>query len=114
VTISPPAQPSPAAPAPSAAPPVPRPVAVLDVIADSLIQAVRTFAERAGLFARGQLPCAGLSGGLSVVERRWVTYNTARRNVGVLDAAHAVRDQRLYASVDSVERRFEQSGCPRP
>ncbi len=114
VTISPPAQPSPAAPAPSAAPPVPRPVAVLDVIADSLIQAVRTFAERAGLFARGQLPCAGLSGGLSVVERRWITYNTARRNVGVLDAAHAVRDQRLYASVDSVERRFEQSGCPRP
>jgi hypothetical protein len=93
---------------------VPRPVAVLDVNGDSVTQAVRTFVERAGLFARGQLPCAGLSGVLSLVEHRWIAYNTARRNAGVLDAAHAVRDQRLYASVDSVERRFEQSGCPRP
>ena len=106
-TASPPA---PSAPAPS--PPAPR--ARLDVAGDSLTQVVRAFAERATQFARGQVPCAGLANGLAVVEKHWIAYNTARRNAGVLDAAHAARDQTLYAGVDSVERRFEQSGCPRP
>jgi len=84
------------------------------VAGDSLTQVVRAFAERATQFARGQLPCAGLAHGLAAVENHWIAYNTARRNAGVLDAAHAARDQTLYAGVDSVERRFEQSGCPRP
>src|SRR3989441_3561843 len=73
-----------------------------------------SFAGQATQFARGQVPCAGLARGLAAVENHWITYNTARRNSGVLDAAHAARDQTLYAGVDSVERRFEQSGCPRP
>jgi hypothetical protein len=55
-----------------------------------------------------------LAGGLAAVERRWTTYNAARKSAGVLDATHAVRDQALYARVDSVERRFEQTGCLRP
>lgn len=107
-TVSPPAQ------APARAPAAPSPVAALDVIGDSLVESVRNFADRAGMFTRGQLPCAGLARGLSAVESRWIAYNTARRRAGVLDAAHAARDQRLYAGVDSVERRFEQSACPRP
>jgi len=106
----PPSQPTPSPPVPS--PPAPRPR--LDVAGDSLTQVVRTFDERASQFARGQVPCAGLARGLTAVENRWIAYNTARRNAGVLDAAHAARDQTLYAGVDSVERRFEQSGCPRP
>jgi hypothetical protein len=106
-TASPPA-PSPPAPSP------PAPRARLDVAGDSLTQVVRSFSERASQFARGQVPCAGLARGLAAVESRWIAYNTARRNAGVLDAAHAARDQTLYAGVDSVERRFEQSGCPRP
>ncbi|HET7296131.1 MAG TPA: hypothetical protein VFI66_03270, partial [Gemmatimonadales bacterium] len=109
-----PATVSPSAPTPAAAPPPPAPVAALDVVADSLVESVRNFADRAGMFSRGQLPCAGLARGLSAVESRWIAYNTARRRAGVLDAAHAARDQRLYAGVDSVERRFEQSACPRP
>jgi len=84
------------------------------VVADSLSQVVRSFAERATLFARGQLPCAGLARNLATVESRWLAYNGARRGAGVLDAAHAARDQALYAGVDSVERRFDQTGCPRP
>jgi len=32
----------------------------------------------------------------------------------VLDGAHTARDLRLYAGVDSVERRFDRSGCARP
>jgi len=75
---------------------------------------VRNFGERAALYARGQLPCAGLARGLSDVENRWIAYNAARKTAGLLDATHAARDQMLYAKVDSVERRFEQSGCPRP
>jgi len=111
---------APTAPAPSQRPPSqpvpsqPAPRARLDVAGDSLTQVVRTFDERASQFARGQVPCAGLARGLTAVENRWIAYNTARRNAGVLDAAHAARDQTLYAGVDSVERRFEQSGCPRP
>jgi len=106
-TASPPA-PSPPAPSP------PAPRARLDVAGDSLSQVVRAFAGQATQFARGQVPCAGLARGLAAVENHWITYNTARRNAGALDAAHAARDQTLYAGVDSVERRFEQSGCPRP
>ena len=104
-----PTQRTPAQPAP---PPAPR--ARVDVAGDSLTQVVQMFGERAALFSRGQVPCAGLARGLAAVESRWIAYNTARRNAGVLDAAHAARDQTLYSGVDSVERRFEQSGCPRP
>ena len=104
-----PTQRTPAQPAP---PPAPR--ARIDVAGDSLTQVVQMFGERAALFSRGQVPCAGLARGLAAVESRWIAYNTARRNAGVLDAAHTARDQTLYAGVDSVERRFEQSGCPRP
>src|SRR5712664_1609250 len=104
-----PTQRTPAQPAP---PPAPR--ARIDVAGDSLTHVVRIFSEQAALFSRGQVPCAGLARGLAAVESRWIAYNTARRNAGVLDAAHAARDQTLYSGVDSVERRFEQSGCPRP
>ncbi len=106
---------APTNPAPTQRTPAqPAPRARIDMAGDSLTQVVRMFGERAGLFSRGQVPCAGLAGGLAAVESRWIAYNTARRNAGVLDAAHAARDQTLYAGVDSVERRFEQSGCPRP
>ncbi len=111
---------APTSPAPSQRPPSqpvpsqPAPLAHLDVAGDSLTQVVRGFAERATQFARGQVPCPGLARGLTAVESRWLAYNRARRSAGVLDAAHAARDQTLYAGVDSVERRFEQSGCPRP
>jgi hypothetical protein len=87
---------------------------MLDLVGDSLTQSVRDFGDRAAQFSRGQLTCPGLAGSLAAVEKRWTTYNAARKRAGVLDAAHAVRDQALYARVDSVERRFEQAGCPRP
>ena len=112
VTAAAPTRPSQRLPSQLVAPPAP--LARLDVAGDSLTQVVRSFAERATQFARGQVPCAGLARGLAAVESRWLAYNGARRSAGVLDAAHAARDQTLYAGVDSVERRFEQSGCPRP
>ena len=107
-----PTRPAPAPSQPGPSQPAPR--ARLDVVADSLAQVVRSFGERATLFARGQLPCAGLARSLATVESRWLGYNGARRSAGVLDAAHAARDQALYAGVDSVERRFDQTGWPRP
>ena len=111
---TPPAAPTAATPGPLPPPPAPPSLTRLDVIGDSLVTQVSNFGERAALYTRGQLPCAGLARGLADVEHRWIAYNTARRSAGVLDASHAVRDQILYAKVDSVERRFEQSGCPRP
>lgn len=99
--------------APSVAPPADAAVG-LDRIGDSLTRAVRTFTDRRALFARSQLSCPELARSLEAVESRWIAYNTARRGSGALDATRAARDQALYAGVDSVERRFEQSGCPRP
>jgi len=106
---------------PPANPPAPAPVAAphplpthLDQVADSLARAVRTFGERAALFDRRQLACDGLARGLLAVEDRWQSYSTARRASGALDRTHAARDQMLYTGVDSVERRFEKSGCQRP
>ena len=115
-------QPPPHPPAPASAPPprgdsapaLPAPAPRLDRLADSVAKAVRDFGDRAGLFDRRQLACDGLARGLLAVENRWVTYGTARRASGVPDRTHAARDQALYAGVDSVERRFEKSGCPRP
>jgi len=126
-TVAPPAasRPAPsgntgAAPAAArpAGPPQPPPSAPartkLDLAGDSVTQVVRTFADRARLFDQRQLACAGLARGLELVETRWVAYNAARRGAGVLDGTRAGRDQALYARVDSVERKFEQSGCARP
>ena len=108
----------PAAPSqlPPPPPPPPSPPArtKLDLAGDSLTQVVHTFADRARLFDQRQLACAGLARGLELVESRWIAYNAARRSAGVLDGARAGRDQALYARVDSVERKFEQSGCARP
>jgi len=101
-----------AAPAPPPRPPPAR--AKLDQAGDSLTQVVRNFTDRTRQFDRRQLACAGLARGLELVESRWIAYTTARRSAGVLDGARAGRDQALYAGVDSVERRFEQSGCARP
>jgi hypothetical protein len=115
----PPLAPSVPRPQPGPAPhaPAPRPVAPstapsdaavrLDQMGDSLTRAVRAF-------ARSQLACTDLARSLAAVENRWIAYNKARRGSGALDATRAARDQTLYAGVDSVEHRFEQSGCPRP
>ena len=96
------------------APPPPPVRSRIDLAGDSLTRVVRDFADRARLFDRRQLPCAGLARGLELVENRWIAYNAARRSAGVLEGARAGRDQALYAGVDSVERKFEQSGCARP
>src|SRR5581483_3817953 len=85
-----------------------------DAAADSLGLAVAAFDLRGGLFARRQAGCPELAAGLAAVEERWLVYNGARRDASVLDTARDARDRSLYAQVDAVERRFEQSRCPRP
>jgi len=50
-----------------------------------------------------------------VIEDLWITYNAERRRkIALFDARRAGRDRAVYASVDSVESQFEQSGCRRP
>lgn len=105
--------PAPQRVAPTVAPPSAAAVR-LDQIGDSLTRAVRMFTDRRAQFTRSQLACPDLARSLEAVETRWIAYNTARRASGTLDATRAARDQALYAGVDSVEHRFEQSGCPRP
>lgn len=108
-----PQPPAPRAVAPTTAPPSDAALR-LDQVGDTVTRAMRAFTDRFGLFTRGQLTCPDLGRSLAAVENRWSAYNTARRGGGTLDATRAARDQMLYAGVDSVERRFEQSGCPRP
>jgi hypothetical protein len=99
--------------------PTPRPVdasfARFDRLSDTLSRAVRNYQDRAALFANRQIDCAALARGLVAIERLWEVYNVQRRDVvGTLDPQRAGRDRRIYASVDSVERQFERSRCPRP
>jgi hypothetical protein len=104
----------PPATSPVAVPP-PAPFARFDRLSDSLARAVRNFQDRARLFASGQVDCAGLGTGLVSVENLWITYSTERRaRVAAFDQRRAMQDQSLYAAVDSVSRRFDNSGCPRP
>jgi ribosome-associated translation inhibitor RaiA len=91
------------------------PFARYDRLSDSLSRAVRSFQDRAALFASGQMDCNGLARGLASVENLWVSYNAERRaRMSTFDLRRVNQDQALYAAVDSVESRFERSGCPRP
>lgn len=115
----PPPAPIPQAPppaAPPAAPPAPAsPFARFDRLSDSLSSAVRNYRDRAELFGSGRLDCGGLANGLAAIESQWTTYNAERRaRMTNFDQRRALRDQGMYASVDSVESNFEQSGCRRP
>jgi len=91
------------------------PLERLDQAADTLALAIAAFDLRAQLFATRQMHCPELARGLVVVEERWTTYNSVRKDSGVaFDAARSARDRSLYSDVDGVERRFERSACPRP
>lgn len=119
---APPAAPPPTAAAvvPAAPVPVPQvvppsPFARFDRLSDSLSRSVRNFQDRASLFASGRMDCGGLASGLVSIENLWISYNTERRaRMAAFDQRRASQDQAMYAAVDSVESRFEQSGCPRP
>jgi hypothetical protein len=101
--------------APTAPPAAATPFARFDRLSDSLARAVRNFQDRARLFASGQMDCGGLATGLVAVDNLWITYNTERKaRLASFDPARVARDQSLWASVDSVSRRFDNSGCPRP
>jgi hypothetical protein len=117
------AQPAPPpAPVPVAVPqPVPQPVAPVspfarfDRLSDSLARGIRNFQDRAALFASGRMDCNGLASGLVAIENLWISYNTERRaRMASFDQQRATQDQSMYVAVDSVESRFERSGCPRP
>jgi len=119
--ITQPAPPPPPPPPPTASPPplpAPRPAAQrpkLDVVADSVARALRGYQGQANLFAQRRLDCAGLARELAAVESRWLSYSAERRAVrAALDPARAATERSLYASVDSVERGFDRTGCPRP
>jgi len=113
--ITQPAQPAQPAPPPL---PAPRPTAQkpkLDVVADSVARALRGYQGQADLFAQRRLDCAGLARELAAVESRWLSYSAERRAVrAALDPARAATERSLYAGVDSVERGFDRTGCPRP
>jgi proteasome lid subunit RPN8/RPN11 len=100
---------------PQAALPATPAFARFDRLSDSLSQAVRNFQDRAALFAGGRLDCAGLGAGLRTIETLWTNYNLEKRaRSAAFDARRQSQDQAMWASVDSVERRYESSGCPRP
>jgi len=108
----------PAPPPPPPPVPAPRPAAQkpkLDVVADSVARALRGYQGQADLFAQRRLDCAGLARELAAVESRWLSYSAERRAVrAALDPARAATERSLYAGVDSVERGFDRTGCPRP
>jgi ribosome-associated translation inhibitor RaiA len=86
-----------------------------DRLSDSLARAVRNFQDRAALFASSRMDCNGLATGLVAVENLWSSYSVERRaRMASFDQARATQDQTVYTAVDSVESRFERSGCPRP
>ena len=105
--------PRPAAPRRSAPPPPVRLPPPVEQPGAAVAQAVRSFNKEAALF-NTQRDCAALAQSLRAVEGRWVAYTSRRQSPGSsLDTARARRDQTVYAGVDSAERRFEASGCPR-
>ena len=86
----------------------------LDLLSDSVTMRLRGFGNSEQQFAAHQIDCPALAEGLAQVEAAWVSYSIVKRRVAPLDATRQSRDQTLDASVDSVDRNFDRSGCPRP
>ncbi|HEY6090853.1 MAG TPA: hypothetical protein VIV83_02590, partial [Gemmatimonadales bacterium] len=116
-------RPTPVAAPPQITQPIPPPPAItvaspfdrFDRLSDSLTRMVRNFQDRAALFSSGRMDCGGLANGLVAIENLWISYNTERKaRMASFDPPRVARDQALWASVDSVSRRFDNSGCPRP
>jgi hypothetical protein len=87
---------------------------LLDRAADSVTLAVRGYGDRVRQFVSRQVECPALAQGLAQVEAVWVSYSLGKRRAAPLDPTRQSRDQTLDASVDSVDRDFDRSGCPRP
>lgn len=87
------------------------PLVALDRNADSVTAGVRGYDA---LVRAGRSGCDGLSQSLVAMEDAWTRYNVGKRKAGNLDQTRFTRDQQLYASVDTVERDFDRSGCTRP
>jgi proteasome lid subunit RPN8/RPN11 len=112
---SPAATPPPAATAPAAiAAPADTIWPAFDRIADTVSVAVRGYGAQTQTAGTSPLACTGLSDALIRVEDAWTGYNIDKKKAPPLDTPRATRDAGLYASVDSVERHFDRSGCQRP
>jgi protein phosphatase len=86
----------------------------LDRLADSVTDAVRGYGSSEQQFAAHRIDCPRLAEDFGQVDALWVSYNLGKRRAGPLDATRQSRDRTLDASVDSVGRDFDRSGCPRP
>jgi hypothetical protein len=89
-------------------------VLALDRLSDSVSISLRGFGNSERQFAAHQIDCPALAEGLAQVEAAWVSYSIVKRRAVPLDATRQSRDQTLDASVDSVDRNFDRTGCPRP
>lgn len=86
-----------------------------DALADTLAVALASYGRGIGDAGGNPALCDELQRGLVSVDQAWIAYNERGKVwVSGLDAERAQRDERLYARVDSVERRFAASGCQRP
>jgi proteasome lid subunit RPN8/RPN11 len=116
-TSPPSTAPTTAAPAPAVTPLPPPPDTTwlaFDGAADSVVVHVKSYNTRSQNSATGALGCTTLSESLVSVEDSWTAYNVLKRKQPSLDTSRATRDAGLYASVDSVERHYDRSGCQRP
>jgi len=87
------------------------PLVAFDRNADSVATLTGIYKARV---QANQTGCPGLGLALVAVEDAWTRYNVGKRKAGSLDGTRFLRDQQLYASVDTVERDFDRSGCTRP
>jgi proteasome lid subunit RPN8/RPN11 len=103
--------PATAVPPPATAVASDSPLVALDRNADSVASLTDIYKARV---QANQTGCPGLGLALVAVEDAWTRYNVGKRKAGSLDGTRFLRDQQLYASVDTVERDFDRSGCTRP
>jgi len=89
------------------------PLVAFDRNADSVTTLTDIYKARV---QANQTGCPGLGLALVAVEDAWTRYNVVKRKAGSIggDGTRYLRDQQLYATVDTVERDFDRSGCTRP
>lgn len=97
------------------APPVDPAVRRFDKLADSLAAAIASYRDRRADFSLQRLTCQGLGAGYRSADDAFIALSAVHRDARAsLDSTRLARYAAFAAEMDTVDKEFDDSHCPRP
>ena len=81
---------------------------------ESVREAVDGYRQRHSDFERGRIDCAALTAGYGLVSQEVMELARRRRAAGDPDAETIASFESVMGDAAEIDRRFDESGCPRP